>query len=380
MHIKACASKYELFKLYCATYAQYNNTRMTRKRTRIKGIVLIQKIRAIRVIRFLFVFQCFAFHSHAQTIQILTNGTKTSIRGLSVVNDSVLWASGSNGTVMRSADGGKTFSRMTVTGFEQRDFRDVEAFDSNTAIIMAVAEPAIILKTRDGGKTWNTVLEDHTKGMFLDAMDVDGKWGVVIGDPIDNKAFVAITEDSGSHWHSVETNYLLDSGEAFFALSGTNIKLYYDSLEKRYNYRAVSGGLHAHLLHDKKYKLPIVQGTPSTGANSIAVHATSKSIVVVGGDFTNDKDSTGNCVLISLDNPIQISLPQTPPHGYRSCVQFINDKQLIACGTSGVDISNDGGRNWILISSESFHVCQKAKKGNAVFLAGKDGRIAKLVF
>jgi hypothetical protein len=52
---------------------------------------------------------------------------------------------------------------------------------------------------------------------------------------------------------------------------------------------------------------------------------------------------------------------------------------LVTCGTSGVDVSGDGGLNWKLISNESFHVCAKAKKGNAVFLAGKDGRIAKLV-
>jgi len=52
---------------------------------------------------------------------------------------------------------------------------------------------------------------------------------------------------------------------------------------------------------------------------------------------------------------------------------------LITCGTSGVDVSMDGGLNWKLISSEGFHACAKAKKGKAVFLAGKDGRIAKVV-
>ncbi len=73
------------------------------------------------------------------------------------------------------------------------------------------------------------------------------------------------------------------------------------------------------------------------------------------------------------------ALVQTPPHGYRSCVTFLTPNVLITCGTSGVDISMDGGLNWKLISTESFHVCAKAKKGSAVFLAGKDGRIAKVV-
>ena len=42
----------------------------------------------------------------AQTVQLLTSGTKTSIRGLSVVDDKTVWVSGSNGTVGRSLDGG----------------------------------------------------------------------------------------------------------------------------------------------------------------------------------------------------------------------------------------------------------------------------------
>ncbi|MFX6119225.1 hypothetical protein ABTE85_23440, partial [Acinetobacter baumannii] len=44
----------------------------------------------------------------SQTIQVLTEGTKTSIRGLNVVNDNIFWASGSSGKVAKSTDGGKT--------------------------------------------------------------------------------------------------------------------------------------------------------------------------------------------------------------------------------------------------------------------------------
>src|SRR5439155_27013141 len=141
------------------------------------------------------IFLLVTYSSQAQTIQILSSGTKTSIRGLSVVNNNVLWASGSNGTVTCSTDGGKTFNWITVKGYEQRDFRDIEAFDSNIAIIMAVAEPAIILKTKDGGNTWKKVFEDSTKGMFLDAMDFLGNYGVVVGDPIGGKLFRATTKD-----------------------------------------------------------------------------------------------------------------------------------------------------------------------------------------
>src|SRR6266487_4953972 len=162
-------------------------------------------------------------------INILDSGRKTSLRGLNILDDNIVWASGSNGTVARSTDGGKIFEWLLVQGYEQRDFRDVEAFDANTALIMAVAEPAIILKTKDGGKTWKKVFEDTAKGMFLDAMDFDGTGtGAVIGDPINGNLFKALTVDYGDHWMTlqfVDSTYKLKDGEAFFASSGTNIKV-----------------------------------------------------------------------------------------------------------------------------------------------------------
>src|SRR5215467_12931421 len=102
-------------------------------------------------------------------VVMLTSGTQTSLRGLSVVNDNVIWVSGSHGTVGKSLNSGKNWNWMTVKGFEGKDFRDIEAFDANTAIIMAVDSPAYILKTVDGGATWKVVYENKTKGMFLDA-------------------------------------------------------------------------------------------------------------------------------------------------------------------------------------------------------------------
>ena len=320
--------------------------------------------------------------SHAQKITLLTSGTKTSIRGLSVVSDKIIWASGSNGTVGKSVDGGKTWQWIIVQHFEKNDFRDIEAFDAKTAIVIAIAEPAYILKTIDGGKTWKTVFTDSAKGMFLDAM---GFWninsGIVLGDPINGKFFIVRTFNGGDDWQKIpfDKSPVADSGEACFASSGTNVRKL-DRDEACF----VSGGLRSRLfIRDKKIDLPILQGKETTGANSVAISDDKKikggqHIIVVGGDFRNDTSSEKNCALTNDQGKTWI-IPATPPHGYRSCVEFITKNQLISCGTSGVDISHDGGLNWQLISGESFHVCRKAKKGNAVFLAGSNGRIAKLV-
>ena len=310
-------------------------------------------------------------------ISIVDTSKKISIRGLSVVNNNTIWCSGSNGSVARSIDGGKTFIWQTISGYEKRDFRDIEAFDANTAIIIGIAEPAIILKTKDGGKTWNKVFEDSTKGMFLDAMNFDKKGnGIVIGDPINGSLFVAKTTNFGDSWFK-PLNDIQASNEGMFASSGTNIKIVAKGQKNKYLY--VTGGKKSKFgeLFKSLDILPIIQGKESTGANSIDVYK--NNAVIVGGDFTNDNDTTLNCVLVDLQpNPLKFSHPQTPPHGYRSCVIYLTKKTLVTCGTSGVDISYDGGKNWQLISTQSFHVVQKAKKGNVIYLAGNRGKIAKL--
>ncbi len=332
-------------------------------------------MRLIKIFSVLFILTT-AFDGHAQTAQIntLVSGNKVSIRGLSVVNNQLIWASGNNGNVARSVDGGKNFDWIKVIGYEKRDFRDIEAFDENTAIIMGVDAPAIILKTIDGGKSWKKVLDDSTKGMFLDAMDFsDINNGVVIGDPIDQRVYLSKTSDQGNTWKRLESNdYANKDGEAFFASSGTNIKLVGTHIA------FVSGGKSSRLFYSKKwYDIPLLQGKESTGGNSIAVNH--GDAVVVGGDFSKDTITAGNCVLINLGKDLIFTQPQTAPHGYRSCVIYLSKNVLVACGTSGVDLSKDGGKNWELISKESFHVVQKAKKGESVYLAGSNGRIAKLI-
>jgi photosystem II stability/assembly factor-like uncharacterized protein len=326
-----------------------------------------------------FSFIILALSIYAQEIKVLTTDNKTSIRGMSVPDDKTIWVSGSNGKVGKSLDGGNTWQWLIVKDYEKRDFRDIEAFDANTAIIMAVAEPALILKTKDGGNNWYKVFEDTTKGMFLDAMDFNEiGYGIVIGDPIKGKLYRADTYNFGESWQKNEWLPNLIDGEAFFASSGTNLKIVVPPEQQDIVVYA-SGGKVSTLRQGGGYKvLPIIQGKESTGANSIDVYK--YKAVIVGGDFNNDKDATSNCVLVNLNNHFSFSHPKTPPHGYRSCVIYINKKKLVTCGTSGVDISNDGGKNWQLISNESFHVVQKAKKGNAVYLAGAKGRVAKLIF
>jgi photosystem II stability/assembly factor-like uncharacterized protein len=269
-----------------------------------------------------------------------------------------------------------------VKGFEKRDFRDIEAFDANTAIIIAVAEPANILKTIDGGKTWKTVFTDTTKGMFLDAMDFSkgDKNGIVVGDPMNGKLFLANTKDGGESWTvwPVGSRLSANNGEAMFAASGSNVKLVGKPGSGKSDLFLVTGGLKSRLYHNyESLDLPIIQGKESTGANGLDIWDGKRGIIV-GGDFSADLLGKENCVLFTLNGQMSLTVPKSGPHGYRSGVAWLDGTRAICCGTSGIDITSDGGMNWKLISAESYHVCTRAKNGKAVFLAGSGGKISRL--
>lgn len=324
-------------------------------------------------------------NAQSPKVEILTSGTNTSLRGLCVVNDNVVWVSGSKGTIGRTTNGGKTWKWFVVKGFEKKEFRDVEAFDANTAIIMAVDTPAHILKTIDGGENWKIVYENKTPGMFLDAMDfATRQLGIVIGDPINGKIFVATTFDNGDTWQEMEATdnrLTADSGEAFFAASGTNVKLFANN-----DFFMVSGGKRSRLItNNGPTDLPMIQGNESTGANSIDFYDNGvpdkpgKRMIIVGGDFSADSSNRRNC-FYTTNGGKTWEAPKTPPHGYRSCVEFLAQKHILSCGLNGVDYSKDGGKNWKWISKEGFHVCRIARIGEAIYLAGSNGKVGRIVW
>ena len=340
------------------------------------------KITIATPLLFLLLLQTIWLQAQTPTIELLSSGTNTSLRGLSVVNDNVIWVSGSNGTVGRSTNGGKTWQWRTVKGFEKNDFRDIEAFDAATAIIMAIADPAYILKTTDAGESWKVVYENTTKGMFLDAMEFrNDQYGMVIGDPINGRFFMAHSMDGGDSWQEVpfDKRPLADSGEACFASSGTNIRM----LGKE-EAIFVSGGSKSRIFSkNESVLLPVIQGTESTGANSIAVwdhykQKEARKMLVVGGDFKADSSRVNNC-FYSNDAGKTWNAPLVSPHGYRSCVEYYSKTEAFACGLNGIDRSTDGGKTWVLISKEGFHVCRASKLGNAFYFAGGNGKVGKII-
>lgn len=329
----------------------------------------------IRFSLFYFLLLMAFYSSHAQQIKMLTSGTKTSLRGLCPVSDEVIWASGSSGYVGLSVDGGINWNWKQVKGFEKTEFRDIEGFDEKTAVIMGITEPAVILRTEDGGNTWTKSFTDTTKTAFFDAMEFwNVNAGILIGDPIDGRMYIARTFNGGKTWKAIAPEYrpFVDSGEACFASSGTNVR----KLTKQ-EAVFITGGRSSRLfMRDQKINLPLRQGTESTGANSIAIK-NKKIFVVVGGDFMQKEDTTGVCAY-TLDAGKTWQQPEKTCSGYRSCVEYISGKTWMACGLNGIDISDDDAQHFRKISDEGFHVCRKSKNGKKIFFAGSNGRVADI--
>lgn len=326
---------------------------------------------------FLFFLLITAQFVSAQTIEVLDQSQPCSIRGLSVVNNQIAWVSGSKGHVGVTTNGGKTWKWQQVKGFEESDFRDVEAFSEKEAIIMSSGTPALILKTTDGGMNWKVNYRNEDKAYFLDAMAfADSKHGYVLGDPINNKFLVLETKDSGKTWIKLDNAPAALPNEAAFAASGTCI-----SIDKGL-ISIVTGGNSSRLISSpinrinwRYTNLPITHGKSSTGAFSAATGK--NNLLIVGGDYVNNTnvDSVA-CYTNSPDSSINIQHSEQNPAGFQSCVAFIKADFFVSTGTSGTNITRDNGKTWKQINTDSYNVCQKAKQGKLVLLAGDKGKIA----
>lgn len=308
----------------------------------------------------------------------LVSGVEVSLRGLSVVDDRVAWASGAEGQVGVTTDGGATWRFRRVAGHERRDFRDVEAFSATRALVLAVASPGLILETEDGGATWSERFRDDRPEIFLDGLECAGERCLAFGDPIRGRFVVRASDDGGRSWRPIEGPEALE-GEAAFAASGTSIRF---AGERRVAIGTGGAAVARVLLSDdagvgwRAVELPLASGAPSRGVFSL-LPVGDRGWLAVGGDFENAAERAGTAAL-STDGGATWSTPTEPPGGYRSAVELLSDGSVLATGPEGSDLSRDGGRSWSPIAGPGFHAVRRARAGRLVLLAGADGRLGRL--
>jgi photosystem II stability/assembly factor-like uncharacterized protein len=295
--------------------------------------------------------------------------TMASFRGLRAVDENIVWASGTGGTVIRTTDNGKTWSLLPVAGAEALDFRGIHAFSDKAAVIMssgpAEKGQARIYRTIDAGQHWVLVLEEKTPGAFFDAIAFwDANHGILMGDPVDGHFMLFTTDDGGATWQRVPPEKLPPAlpGEGAFAASNSCLAVQGSGKGGDDNAWFATGGASVARVFRStdRGKTWAVANTPaqphnaSTGIFSIAFRD-EKNGVAVGGDYQHPEDSVPNPLVTSdggktWNMPATISVIKEAGHYFSSVVFAPNDKgfqdNIFAAGPGGVYALEDGNR-WL---------------------------------
>lgn len=315
-----------------------------------------------------------------------TSGTTERLRGVSAVSQPVAWASGNHGTYVRTTDGGITWRAAKVPGADSLDFRDVEAFDANTAYLLSIGagRQSRIYKTHNGGRNWILQFTNSNAKAFFDAMAFwDQNHGIALSDPVDGHFLLIRTSDGGKTWQEVPARNLPAAlpNEAAFAASGTCLT----AQGKNHVWFATGGGA-ARVFRSADRgdtwtaaETPIRSGNASSGIFSIAF-ADDKIGVIVGGDFRNENAASEHVATTADGGRTWKLVDGKLPQGFRSGVVYVSGLAspiLVAVGPSGSDCSLDNGWRWENLGTIGFHAVSFAGAKNAGWAVGENGRIAK---
>ncbi len=305
----------------------------------------------------------------AMAVTIQDSGTTADLRGIHALGGGVAWASGTHGTVLRTVDDGRTWTKCTVpAGAEALDFRGIQAFDRNTAIAMSSGKGDLsrLYKTTDGCATWRLVLTNPDPEGFWDAIQA----GFVVGDPVGGEFPLFVTTDRGDTWRRLDRGIAAESGQqSLFAASNSCLLVDRRNGER---YLVTGGGVSSLLNSGSRQDAHMAVGQ-AAGGFSLASRMDGRKLVIVavGGDYKKPDDRSGT-VATWRDGRYRAS--RTLPLGYRSAVAWdAAGKRWIAVGPNGVDVSTDDGINWRALP-------EAGANWNAVslpFLVGPHGRIGR---
>jgi photosystem II stability/assembly factor-like uncharacterized protein len=314
-----------------------------------------------------------------------TSGTTASLRGVSALSAKVVWASGSGGMWLRTVDGGVTWQSARVPGAETLDFRGVRGIDDHTAWLMSSGpgDKSRIYRTTDSGAHWTLLFTNPDEKGFFDAIAFrDAQHGIVAGDPVDGHFVVFVSQDGGRHWLRRNTPPSLPN-EGSFAASNSCLFL----LGKSNMWLASGGPGAARVLHSSDFgrhwtiaATPVRGDGPSAGIFSLAF-SDPRHRIAVGGDYTKDRETRGNIALTADGGSAWESMADgRGPRGFRSAVAYLPDRKLwLTTGTSGSDISADGGKTWKQFDGDPYNALSVISS-KAVWAVGPEGRIAILRF
>lgn len=325
--------------------------------------------------------------------------TTADLRGIHSLGNGIAWASGTGGTVLHTTDDGRNWQHCTTPPkAEHLDFRGIQAFDANTAIVMSSGKGDLsrLYKTTNGCQSWALVFTNPDpdglwEALLLNRFDNDG---YLLGDPVNGRFRYWQSEDKGTTWQNTFESAAykrlewtgLDAAPGESIFSASNSALFVD---ERFVVGFVTGGSQSRVFLNedvdtpenfKAVRIPLGDGLNSSGGFSVGVREY-EALIAVGGDYRRPNDPKGTAAY-SNDGGQHWMISKTLPHGYRSAVAYDEATKIwITVGPNGTDISNDDGRNWHSVSLNPKDTPKADRDWNAVslpFVVGPHGRIGQL--
>lgn len=312
--------------------------------------------------------------------------TDASFRSVDMAGAEVVWIGGTKGTFVRSVDGGKTWQTGTVPDAQTCDFRDVKAFDAQTAILMSAGPAeqgqARLYKTTDGGQTWTLLYQTQQQGVFFDGIAFwDKEHGIVFSDPIDGHWYILTTADGGKSWQPVPAASLpaMTPGEAAFAASGTSLVVQ----GKRNVWIASGGGTASRVFRSTdRGQTWSVATTPLPSGEATGLFGlhffNDKNGVAVGGNYKQEKLAGPNVIITRDGGKNWSTLTPAAPAGLKEAVALLPGDRLLVIGPSGTGISADQGQTWQQLDTEGHHSVACVK--GTCYAVGAKGKVSKRVF
>ena len=303
---------------------------------------------------------------------------QNSYRGLHWTNDSTVWLSGSNGSILVSNNAGQSWDSLNTP--TNQDYRSIWVLDNGTIITAPAGQPAAIFTTSSNGEIWQEVYNNDNEAAFFDAIHfVDENTGFAFSDPVEGEFLLLKTNDGGATWHQEKTIPDAWPGEAGFAASNASIA------SSDGNLFIGTGGsqsrIFKHNITSKGWQVNTISTKFNSEAGGIYAMATQNNrygIVAVGGAYDQPNDSTGTA-FYSHDSGKSWQAAKTLPKGYLSGVANIPGTTIfVGVGTRGTQVSFDAGVHWQEINNYSLNTIRFNPSGTIGLAVGSKGRLYKV--
>ncbi|MDX1547688.1 MAG: hypothetical protein R3247_11905 [Rhodothermales bacterium] len=315
------------------------------------------------------------------------SGTDALFIGVSVVDEAVVWLSGTGGTFARTLDGGATWQAGTVPGADSLQFRDVEAFDAQTAFLLSIGngDQSRIYHTTDGGATWALRFTNAEPEAFFDCMDFwDARHGLAFSDSFDGAFRIIRTDDGGRTWAPIPSEDLppATEGEGSFAASGTCLV----TVGEAAAYVGTGAGAAARVLRTTDrgrtwttHPTPIVGGTATSGIASLTFRDPQHG-AALGGEIGAPNAFADNVAVTDDGGRTWRPGARTPFPGAVYGAAYVPgapQPTLVAVGPGGAAVSTDDARSWAPLDSLTYWSAGFASP-RAGWIVGPGGRVVKV--